>query len=583
MPTINFNKDRKLDSLEAKKKAGVFLYRFAWVVEVFACAIGIAIAITVLFETNMEIETATGKEVSFLSPASLLSALPFFMIAVVELTKIPLATAFYFAKSIIWKLIFITSLIFVAFITFETGFNGFERNFARTNLVVDAKKRELQNLIENRTELESQVTELESLTLEAIEQRHNQRRNDLADNYLSRIENLDNLIRDTRGRGESIQLDALASQREQLRTDLKRLDEDKQRELTALYNRYDSLSSSSANDVESKRRQLNKQLEMETSNLNSLKKEYRDALDASNFFTKSAVEKKYQEMIREQLGRIDDTTKLINNLSIRGQASSLNQSLQNEVDDINRRFNDLKTQLNARQTIINKEIANISATTEKEISEQTALLRKERDVLQNEYNNQIEDNEKERRRVLASFEDKSKRANLLKEEITTLSEGILRIRNAINSKVADKQVYRMAMYVFNKDSAADLEPKSVAIVATIWFGSIAFIVAFTGIILALGSLTLRFGEDKTSGKSVYHKMLTSLRLASIAIRQKAKEPKVITKTVETQVPVEIVKEIPVEKVSIKEVPVEVIKREIVHIPLYTNDPELLGTVAPSNS
>lgn len=583
MPTINFNKDRKLDSLEAKKKAGVFLYRFAWVVEVFACVIGIAIAITVLFETNMEIETATGKEVSFLSPASLLSALPFFMIAVVELTKIPLATAFYFAKSIIWKLIFITSLIFVAFITFETGFNGFERNFARTNLVVDAKKRELQNLIENRTELESQVTELESLTLEAIEQRHNQRRNDLADNYLSRIENLDNLIRDTRGRGESIQLDALASQREQLRTDLKRLDEDKQRELTALYNRYDSLSSSSANDVESKRRQLNKQLEMETSNLNSLKKEYRDALDASNFFTKSAVEKKYQEMIREQLGRIDDTTKLINNLSIRGQASSLNQSLQNEVDDINRRFNDLKTQLNARQTIINKEIANISATTEKEISEQTALLRKERDVLQNEYNNQIEDNEKERRRVLASFEDKSKRANLLKEEITTLSEGILRIRNAINSKVADKQVYRMAMYVFNKDSAADLEPKSVAIVATIWFGSIAFIVAFTGIILALGSLTLRFGEDKTSGKSVYHKMLTSLRLASIAIRQKAKEPKVITKTVETQVPVEIVKEIPVEKVSIKEVPVEVIKREIVHIPLYTNDPELLGTVAPSNS
>ena len=572
-----------MDSLEAKKKAGVFLYRFAWVVEVFACAIGIAIAITVLFETNMEIETATGKEVSFLSPASLLSALPFFMIAVVELTKIPLATAFYFAKSIIWKLIFITSLIFVAFITFETGFNGFERNFARTNLVVDAKKRELQNLIENRTELESQVTELESLTLEAIEQRHNQRRNDLADNYLSRIENLDNLIRDTRGRGESIQLDALASQREQLRTDLKRLDEDKQRELTALYNRYDSLSSSSANDVESKRRQLNKQLEMETSNLNSLKKEYRDALDASNFFTKSAVEKKYQEMIREQLGRIDDTTKLINNLSIRGQASSLNQSLQNEVDDINRRFNDLKTQLNARQTIINKEIANISATTEKEISEQTALLRKERDVLQNEYNNQIEDNEKERRRVLASFEDKSKRANLLKEEITTLSEGILRIRNAINSKVADKQVYRMAMYVFNKDSAADLEPKSVAIVATIWFGSIAFIVAFTGIILALGSLTLRFGEDKTSGKSVYHKMLTSLRLASIAIRQKAKEPKVITKTVETQVPVEIVKEIPVEKVSIKEVPVEVIKREIVHIPLYTNDPELLGTVAPSNS
>jgi|TARA_B100002003_G_scaffold175324_1_gene163188 hypothetical protein len=53
-------------------------------------------------------------------------------------------------------------------------------------------------------------------------------------------------------------------------------------------------------------------------------------------------------------------------------------------------------------------------------------------------------------------------------------------------------------------------------------------------------------------------------------------PRVVIKNVEVEKIVEVTKEVPVDKVAFKEVPVEVVKREVVHIPVYTNDPSLLG-------
>lgn len=42
-------------------------------------------------------------------------------------------------------------------------------------------------------------------------------------------------------------------------------------------------------------------------------------------------------------------------------------------------------------------------------------------------------------------------------------------------------------------------------------------------------------------------------------------------------PVEVVKEIPVQKVVTTEKPVEIIKKELVHVPFYTNDQNLLNS------
>ena len=42
-----------------------------------------------------------------------------------------------------------------------------------------------------------------------------------------------------------------------------------------------------------------------------------------------------------------------------------------------------------------------------------------------------------------------------------------------------------------------------------------------------------------------------------------------------EVATEIIKEVPVEKIVKVEIPVEIIKKEIVHVPLYTEDKSLL--------
>ena len=44
-----------------------------------------------------------------------------------------------------------------------------------------------------------------------------------------------------------------------------------------------------------------------------------------------------------------------------------------------------------------------------------------------------------------------------------------------------------------------------------------------------------------------------------------------------EVPKEVIKEVPVTKIEYRDVEKEVIRRELVHIPMYTNDKELLGT------
>ena len=75
----------------------------------------------------------------------------------------------------------------------------------------------------------------------------------------------------------------------------------------------------------------------------------------------------------------------------------------------------------------------------------------------------------------------------------------------------------------------------------------------------------------------------------MARRRKYNEPKIVTKIKEVEVPVEVIKEVPVDKIVIQEmkvevpvdkivvqeVPVEVIKKEVVHVPIYTNDPDLM--------
>ena len=107
-----------------KEKLGVYgqwTYRGAWALEVSAALIGLATGLTLGFQA---ISNADPGSISSVDLA--LASAPFFMVAIAELTKIPIATLL-FSSSWKWKPIVLVFLGALAGITFETVFMGLER------------------------------------------------------------------------------------------------------------------------------------------------------------------------------------------------------------------------------------------------------------------------------------------------------------------------------------------------------------------------------------------------------------------------------------------------------------------------
>ncbi len=98
---------------------GIWTYRGAWVLELTAAAIGLATGLAL----GLQAIRAGGE---FDAMDLVLASAPFFMVALAELTKIPIATLL-FSVSWVWKPIVLVFLIALAAITFETVFMGLER------------------------------------------------------------------------------------------------------------------------------------------------------------------------------------------------------------------------------------------------------------------------------------------------------------------------------------------------------------------------------------------------------------------------------------------------------------------------
>jgi hypothetical protein len=89
-------------------------------------------------------------------------------------------------------------------------------------------------------------------------------------------------------------------------------------------------------------------------------------------------------------------------------------------------------------------------------------------------------------------------------------------------------------------------------------------------VLAFGSLVLRFGH----GENYSHKpskVSRSLQQLFIYARKYLRKPRIREIKTEVEKIVEVIKEVPVDKVVIQEVPREVIRKEVIHVPIATDD------------
>ena len=132
---------------------GIFLKRAAWTVEIILAIIGclIGVLMIVKYQSNPEEVTTTSGMIGFTAD-SLMMGLIFFMVGIIELTKIPLASAVYYSRTFYIRTIFLIALIAVNVSTFETVVAGFERiNNQRTEA--------FRKLLIQKDTLEDQILE----------------------------------------------------------------------------------------------------------------------------------------------------------------------------------------------------------------------------------------------------------------------------------------------------------------------------------------------------------------------------------------------------------------------------------------
>ena len=125
--------------------AGKKLIYMAWAIEITVAMVGFTIAYFMVQLGREETLKATSQETSS-NVEYYIIGLAFFVVGLMELTKIPLATALYYAARTYWKIIFFIALIAVNFSTFETIIQGFELSYNKRLEVVNIERNKLEKL-----------------------------------------------------------------------------------------------------------------------------------------------------------------------------------------------------------------------------------------------------------------------------------------------------------------------------------------------------------------------------------------------------------------------------------------------------
>jgi len=561
-----------------RQTIGKTLYWFAWIVEICAVIIGLAISIMQGISSFAEIAAHRNQGLGFGDYTNVFIAMmPFFMVSVVELTKIPFVGATYKTTNQKWKWLFGSSLFFIAFITFESALNGFERNFHALIFSIDSLKKELVAVEEEIVPVEEQRYKLASLTASKIEAEYSARHSVLSEERSRQADTIQDRIQSLRAATQTEYIRGLKDQIADRRTQIENLRKDRQRELDALLEESSLMTKNSASELDARRRSLQQQLLKEQDYLKATRKKRDQAIKEAGFFSESKVRKRQNKLVSDQEVKVEQLRTQLNSLTDSDRQSQLRTRYLDNIETLKNRFQTRIDALNSEVQSISLKLGKSLGAREKDVEKVIKTHVGELTRIETKFAEQQSKNEAIREQ---EFEKLAKNDQLISDLDATIllkKTHRVKLRNQINIKVGDNQVYRMAQWWYGKESAADLDRKDVMTIASLWFGSLAMLIAVTGILLAFASYVIRDPniDDRPTEKrdrlpSVAVRTLNSVRRFLVYRRRLQRKPVV------REVPVEVIREVPVEKVVTVEKPIEIIKKEIVHIPLYTDDKSLLN-------
>ena len=581
---------------------GKFLIRMAWAIEIMVAVIGVCIGLIMIFGSKQvdgeQIQTAADLAKYNVTLNDFTIGLIFLIVAVVELTKIPLATAVYYSVRVFWRVVFLIALILVNVSTFETIVTGFERiNRERTKivdkLIVDynSVKTQIQNINDN-VEVNNVNDEIKTLI-----ERRTKINEDIGKITLNSQKQIQS-VKESSANQDTI---------EQLKSEIKDLD----RKIETLLDANTQLSSqkdskvfgSNKKSIDATIEQNNKRIESYEVERNRKSAELQSLIQASNKDNEGEInlinQSKDNQLnsLLEEKELLDKEIKVLEEEKFKYQENDKNKA---------QKLIDLKDKKNK---LIEK-IDNLAP--DNQVFRVATWLKGWFEV---DYNKEIE------KINMKIFE-------LEQQKIDTITErgwfdkifSIFNKNSNLDNKAIDRQIsslqiqlkdfeYKaeMAINTVNESVYADLPRGAITAAFWLWFGVLSFIISVTGTMLAFASLVLldpRLHVIRNK-KTAYWKGV-SIRLSKFfvllnkfiwgrikrfrdpnvkIVEKEVEVEKIVEKIVEKPVEVEkivekiVEKPVEVEKIVIKEVEVpkeiETLRKEMVYVPLPTDDEELL--------
>ena len=581
MPNLNNIFNNFFPQSQTGKK-GLFLLRMAWTIEIAVAIIGFTIGLIIMKGTQTEQGTSQlVSGFSFLGSMTLNDfsiGLIFMIVAIVELTKIPLATAVYYSARLSWRIVFIIGLLLVNVSTFETIVTGFERiNRERTKVV--------SNYI---TEYHSILTEIENLS---IDERADEIDEDISKELKTR--------REIQSQIDENNLSA-EKQIKQLRESSgnKEVIEQLERRIESLGKEIEELT------------KANTQLRSDSKGA-WVKSTFNKQIEANN----KIIDRKTQEQTTKQ-NQIDSMLRNSNQNNaasielIRKTAANANKKLNGELEEVATRLkqlNDRKIKKSENESQKDEKINQLEEKRDENIRKIDELAPDNqvfrvatwlRDWFEINYDEEIRKVEKR----IIEFEN----LKVIEIQEPNWFQKIFPFfynNKKIDNTILDKQISSAEKQIKILKRKSDLKASTIqtspyadiprgALVAAfwLWFGVLSFVISVVGTLLAFASLVLldprlhKVRNKRANWRGAaerFSRLFFTIRRYIHGRIKRFKDP--IIKEVKVEVEVEkIVKEpVYVYKDKIvhveKEVPVkeEIIKKEIVYVPLPTDDEELL--------
>ena len=539
---VEVEQQESKSTVKERLSTGRKFYFTAWIVEIIAAAIGLTIAWSQGYASYLYLLSENEGVFPMAQLFDLfIAALPFIMVAIAELLKIPFAYLVYMNRRLVVKVVYSFVLLTVTIITFETLIFGFERQYTNITQQVRVPQKQLDIVDIKLADIDKRTARLENQTEDSIKLTINEMLQSAKQNKDFDIENYNNqknaLYKSTNSSAYS-QIEILQQENNQIESQAETSISQLQKTLKI------SIKEESSN---AKQRTIDQNKQIDALRDEILRIEEKIAskevsLGALGALFSTDIPKWEKDIVRKekQIDSLISSGSMISTTSgkIDGRIESIRSKANNKISENNNKISQLKIKVALAQGD-NFKIKSI---------DENIQIRLEA------YTDSLSIIEKKRSKMEKDFENRDAVIEGLYADKNKLTESQGAIKSQIDKAASNSQVYRIAMSWYEKNRASDVTRIEADNVAFFWFGSLALIVSTIGVSLAFGAYILKHpvkgysAKTRTKGRIIKSLMLTLRRL-----RKRLRNPKVVTKIKEVEVVKEVVKEVPVDKVVFKEV------------------------------